>query len=343
MIKRNKVTIYDIAEQAGVSIGTVSRVLKGSANVKPATRAKIEEVIARCNYQPSAVARGLTQSHTHTLGIILPKLTNPNYVKIFEGAYDEAAANGYVMMLFPWENMNAAGQDIVVVLGERRLDGVIICLEFIANEMEKWRRKLDAIQQYMPVVLTGSMPQALEYPSVTNDLAERTAQTIQMLAERGHERIALLGGFDESDAPYSRDAGYARGLQAAHLPYIREYRQFGLCTIDDGARQFETMLSQLLPSQWPTAVIAANDLVGVGVMRAAQARGLRVPEDVSVIGCDNIFICDCVQPPLTSVCTHQSETGRLAVRMLLGLEESGRRMMPCEMIERGSCCERKKA
>ncbi|MCE5344286.1 MAG: LacI family transcriptional regulator [Eubacteriales bacterium] len=333
-------TIYDIAEHAGVSIATVSRVMRGETGVSAKTRRKVEEVITRYNYQPSAYARGLTQKHTKTYGIILPKLANPNYVMLFEGAYDEAAANGYAMSLFPWENMNDAGLDVVEVLSERRLDGVIICLEFIgADELETWRNKLTAIRQYMPVVLTGTMPPGLDFPSVTVDLSECVHKSVEYLAKLGHERIALLGGFDEQLMPYSRDASYRKALEEAHLPMVDQYRVFGRCTVEDGKRQLDEMLSHLVPSQWPTAIIAANDMVAFGVLHAAEGRGLRMPEDLSVIGCDDVFYTEYSNPPLTSMRTRQTEIGCRAVQMLLDESVRGQETLPCELIVRRSCAQ----
>lgn len=331
-------TIYDIAEHAGVSIATVSRVLRGENGVSEKTRRRVEEVIAKYNYQPSAYARGLTQKHTRTYGIILPKLANPNYVMLFEGAYDEAAANGYAMTLFPWENMNAAGLDVVEVLSERRLDGVIICLEFIgADELERWRSQLTAIRQYMPVVLTGTMPPGLDFPSVTVDLSECVHRIVTYLAELGHERIALLGGFNERGIPFSRDESYRQALEEMHLPRVGQYRVFGRCTVEDGKRQLDEMLSNLVRTQWPTAVIAANDMVALGVLHAAESRGLRVPEDLSVVGCDDVFFAEYSSPPLTSMRTHQTEVGRRAVKMLLDESARGQVKLDGELVIRKSC------
>ncbi len=183
------------------------------------------------------------------------------------------------------------------MLSERRLDGVILCLEFIgADELETWRSKLTAIRQYMPVVLTGTMPPGLDFPSVTVDLSACVHTIVEYLTGLGHERIALLGGFDEQNMPLSRDASYHAALEAAHLPQVTQYRVFGRCTVEDGRRQLDEMLTSLVPSQWPTAVIAANDMVALGVLRAAENRGLRVPGDLSVVGCDDVIYAEYSSP-----------------------------------------------
>ena len=125
------VTIYDIASEAGVSIATVSRVLRGEANVSEATRKKVQDVIDRRNYRPSSIARGLTSKTTHSLGIILPKLLNPHYAMIFTGAQEEARKLGYTMSLFPWSSLDTREYNPAAMLAERRLDGLIVCVEYL--------------------------------------------------------------------------------------------------------------------------------------------------------------------------------------------------------------------
>ncbi len=341
-MEKDRQTIYNIAERAGVSIATVSRVLRGSKAVSDKTRRRVEEVIAKCHYQPSAYARGLSQRKTKTLGIILPKISNPNYALLFEGAYDEAAANGYVMTLFPWENMNAAGLDLVEVLGERRLDGVVICLEFIDRAtLSDWREKLRVLRKYMEVVLIGSVPPEMDDAAVVTDLSALLRETAKYLIAMGHERIALVGGFDETGVPGSRDEGYREALKEAKLPLISDYRAFGHCTAEDGEQLTDAMLSRLKPSQWPTAVVAANDMTALGVLRALEKRGLQVPKDVSVVGCDDVYLASYARPPLTTVSTRQRLIGRRAVQMLLDETLRGRETMAFDLIERQSCAKPK--
>lgn len=335
-------TIYDIAEEAGVSIATVSRVLRGENTVTDKTRKRVEDVIMRLNYQPSAIARGLTQRHSRTFGIILPKLDNPHYARFFKAAYDEAAKAGYAMLLFPLEAMKDAKQNLSDVLAERRLDGVVMYTEYIGEEDRREQLDLiEAIRQYMPVVMIGSSTQVRNLPSVTIDLSECVRMLVRYLAEQGHERIALLGGFREKETACTRDAGYREALKEARLPYISDYRVFGKCTTEDGEAGMNELLDKLIPSQWPTAVIAANDLVALGAIHALEVRGKRVPEDMTVVGCDNLFFDVYIRPSLTSVNTRQDYIGRRAVQMLLDETQRGTETVPCELIVRESSAVRR--
>ena len=153
------VTIYDIASEAGVSIATVSRVLRGEANVSESTRKKVQDVIDRRNYRPSSIARGLTSKTTHSLGIILPKLLNPHYAMIFTGAQEEARKLGYTMSLFPWSSLDTREYNPAAMLAERRLDGLIVCVEYLPPDHDvQVLSALRDLRQYMPVFLIGCVP-----------------------------------------------------------------------------------------------------------------------------------------------------------------------------------------
>ena len=338
IMNQSGTTIYDVASEAGVSIATVSRVLKGEASVASDTRRRVEEVIARRNYRPSSIARGMISKTTHSLGIVLPKLLNPNYAMIFTGAFDGARARGYSMSMFPW----AAIADIQVanpalLLPERRLDGVIICVEYLpAALQEAFHQSLRELRAYMPVVLIGCVPGDLDYPTITYNMAEITRSTVNELVSLGHERIALIGGMAEDQDELRRDVGYRQGLEAARLPYVDSYRVFSGGTAEDGEQAVDKLLSSLLPAHWPTAFIALNDMVAMGCMQALRGRGLRIPEDVSVVGCDNLFCAPYLSPPLTSINTHQQSLGRDAVELLLSGEKK-RESVKWEWVHRASC------
>ena len=332
-----KNTIYDIAAEAGVSIATVSRVLRGENTVTEKTKKRVQDVILRLNYQPSAIARGLTQRHSKTLGIALPRLDNPHYSLFYKGAYDEALKAGYTLLVFSWEKMKDANWDPAGMLVERRLDGVAIYTDYASGEdASNELNALRAIRQYMPVVLIGHNLPTKEYPSVTIDLKECVSLMVEHLASLGHERIALLGGLRDMQTEGTRDAGYFEALKRAKLPFVSDYRVYGDCTPEGGQTALNELLERLIPSQWPTAVIAANDLTAMGAICAAEAHGLRVPEDMAIVGCDNLFFGAYMHPSLTSIDTHQTYIGCRAVQMLLDESLQTEEHVPCQLILRES-------
>ena len=328
-------TIYDIAAEAGVSITTVSRVLRGNGSVSAATKEKVEAAIARHNYHPSAIAQGMTSKKTYTLGMILPKLLNPNYAMIYTGANDEARRNGHLISLFPWSSIS--DERPALSLANRRLDGLIVCVEYLSPEVkEQLQTTLNELRQYMQIVLIGCVPSYYNFPTISYSMAEIMRQAVKYLVSLGHEKIAFIGGAEEDRDEQRRDVGYTQGLQEAQLPCIASYRVFCRGTAEAGEEALEGMLSSLLPTYWPTAVIALNDLVAMGCMNAARKRGLRLPEDLSILGCDNLFCAPYLTPALTSIDTRQQELGANAVRLLLSGEER-RESAGWEFVYRDSC------
>ena len=337
LMSSKNATIYDIASEAGVSIATVSRVLRGETNVSPATREKIRQAIERHNYRPSSIARGLTGKTTHSLGIILPKLLNPHYAMIFTGAQEEAQKQGYTVSLFPWASLDTDAYNPATMLIERRLDGLIVCVEYLPPDHDgKVLEALRTLRRYMPVVLIGSVPPWYDFPAVANDNAAMMHKTVSYLTGLGHEKIAFIGGVQEDKDPCRRDVGYERGLADAKLPYTASYRAYGKGTAEAGKAALCEMLGGLRREYWPTAVIALNDLVAMGCMEAAREHGLRIPEEMSIIGCDNLFCAPYLYPPLTSINTCQQQTGARAVQMLISGEQK-RETVDWEFVERASC------
>ena len=331
------ITIYDIASDAGVSIATVSRVLRGETNVSEATRKKVQDVIDRRNYRPSSIARGLTSKTTHSLGIILPKLLNPHYAMIFTGAQEEARNLGYTMNLFPWSSLDTREYNPATMLAERRLDGLIVCVEYLPPDHEEQvHAALQDLQQYMPVVLIGCVPPSYDFPAVTQNTVAMMQEIVRYLTGLGHERIAFIGGVQEDKDPFRRDVGYENGLRDARLPYTASYRVYCRGTAEDGSAALDGMLDSLKPEYWPTAVIALNDLVAMGCMDTARKRGLSVPDRLSVIGCDNLFCAPYLTPPLTSINTHQQRTGARAVQLLIS-RENRQDTADWDLVERASC------
>ena len=336
-MNNENVTIYDIASDAGVSIATVSRVLRGESNVSEVTRKKVLEAIDRRNYRPSSIARGMTSKTTHSLGIILPKLLNPHYAMIFTGAQEEARQSGYTMSLFPWSSLDTREYNPAAMLAERRLDGLIVCVEYLPPDHEEQvLTALRDLRQYMPVVLIGCVPPSYDFPGVTNNNAAMIQEVVRYLTSLGHERIAFIGGVREDQDPLRRDMGYEDGLRDARLPYIASYRAYCKGTAEDGAAALGGMLASLKPEYWPTAVIALNDLVAMGCMDVARKQHIPIPQQLSLVGCDNLFCAPYLSPPLTSIDTHQQRTGARAVQLLIS-GENKRETAGWDLVERASC------
>ncbi|MBQ9326256.1 MAG: LacI family DNA-binding transcriptional regulator [Clostridia bacterium] len=330
-------TIYDIAREAGVSIATVSRVVRGEENVSKKTREKVQAVIQSRNFMPSSLARGMSSRRSYTLGIVLPRLTNPNYAEIFTGASEEARSRGYHISMFPWQSLIDPQGNQALTLASWRLDGVIICVEYTPeNQGETLIRSLEALRSYMPVVLIGCVPQCLQYPAITYHMAEIVRQTVSYLTGLGHEKIALIGGMEADQDESRRDVGYLEGLADHKLPFISSYRVFCRGTPEEGEKALDAILDGLMPAYWPTAVLALNDLVAMGLYRSAKKHGLSIPNDLSIMGCDNIVSAAYLSPALTTIDMCQQALGKRAVDLLL-CGEDVRQRAEWKLVERESC------
>lgn len=341
MMTGKRITIRDIAQEAGVSIATVSRVLAGQTNVSPATAQAVQRAVDKYDFTPSALARGLNQQRTNTIGMVMPSIKNPYYAEMYADTQVFAEEKGYTLTLFSRLTENPIDEALVRSVRERRLEGIIINDELFGSNQQENERLVTLLKKSMPVVLIGCMQPTLPCPSITIDLTECMRLSLEYLISLGHERIAYIGGHDDRSVRGSRDEGFMRTLQSSKLPYVSEYRLFGECTADEGRRLMAHLLDSLLPSQRPTAVVAANDLVALGAMRAIQEKGLNIPNDISLIGCDDQFFAPLLSPPLTSVNTRALDVGKLAIDMLLeGADEREHRSVPCEMVLRGTCAAR---
>ena len=184
------------------------------------------------------------------------------------------------------------------------------------------------------------MPPEYDFPAIANNNAAMTREIVAYLTGLGHERIAFIGGVREDNDPLRREVGYREGLKDARLPYTDSYRVYCKGTPAAGREALRSMLDGIRPEYWPTAVIAMNDLTAMGCLAEARDRGLKLPEDMSVIGCDDLFCAPYLTPALTSINSHQQRTGARAVELLLSGEDR-RETADWELVERSSCARAK--
>ncbi|MBQ8095349.1 MAG: LacI family DNA-binding transcriptional regulator [Clostridia bacterium] len=330
-------TIYDIASAAGVSITTVSRVLRGEPNVAQRTRTKVENAIEQLQYQPNAAARGMAGGKTGTLGIVLPQLLNPHYAMIYTGAVSAAIESGQNLQLFSRHDILGKGASALPALMNPHLDGIVLYLEYPQREgLEQLEKTLNEIHRSMPFVLIGTVAPELPYPAISYNMAAIMKSTVSYLTGLGHRRIAFIGGAADSTNELRRDIGYQQGLREAGIIYRDDYRIPCSDTLEAGSSALRQLLDHLPRSEWPSAVIALNDLVATGLMASARTYGLRLPDDLSVIGCDNLFYAPYLTPSLTTIDLHQQQLGINAIRLLLS-GDSRRENAAWHLIERNSC------
>ncbi len=304
------VTIGMVAAAAGVSPSTVSRVLNGTAVVNDFKKQAIDEAIARLGFVPNPAARGLAGGRTFSVGVVTQALDSPFYGAAMRGIEDALLPRGY-SPLFVSGHWNAVAEArCIAVLQARRVDGIIVLTGRLTDAA------LQSYAQTQPLVVTGRTLKAPGLYTLNFDNFEGARLATEHLLQLGHRRIAFIAGDADHPDANERLRGYREALKNAGLPFEQglvvpgEYHELsGLLAVD------RLMATQ----QRFTAIFAANDQMAVGAALACQRRSLRVPEDVSIVGFDDLPTSQFAIPPLTSVQQPAYELGRLSASAMLQL------------------------
>ncbi len=303
------ITIKDIAKRAGLSYAQVSRALNDKFGVKPVTRAKIVEIAAKMGYRPNAMARGLITRTTRTIGLIVPDLHNPFFPEI-AGAIEaaaEAAGYGVFYSVSDWDPVQE--DRYLSLYFEHRLDGVIIApvqRSRVANPLD--------IPRGFPAVYVASVPKHADHPWVAIDNVRGGRMATEHLIAQGYRSIAFIGAKDGSDTGVQRRRGYRQALKHYGLSYDSDFVRLGPFTPKGASDAVQGMIDS---RKLPDAVFAENDVLAVAVIQTLADGGYRVPEDVAVVGFDNIPIASLHAIELTTVAQPIIEMGRCAIGLLL--------------------------
>jgi DNA-binding LacI/PurR family transcriptional regulator len=342
MAETRGITIFDIAREAEVSIATVSRALGEAPNPRSKKQRKVIEIAKKYNFRPSIVAGGLNRGKTKLLGVILPEIAHPFYCEIFSVAEAEARAAGCSIVFHRRADSAEGYQAFLDTLIRQRLDGLLLAGGLVENARGPSKLQfLDHLRHYMPVVLLGQAVEGFACACVTVDLAEGARISVRHLHALGHRRIMLLGGEPIYRSSGARETGYLDEMARLGLPVEKEPRHEGGYMPIDGEAGVLKLLQRLPKALWPTAILAVNDLVALGAIHQLARMGLRVPEDMAVVGCDNQFFGAYLTPPLTTLDLGTVESARLAMRYLLDPPELGGEPMvhwkQPQLIVRESC------
>lgn len=306
------VTIYDVAREANVSMATVSRVVNGNPNVKPATRKKVLEVIDKLGYRPNAVARGLASKKTTTVGVIIPDISSTFFAELARGIEDIATMYKYNIILSNSDqNLDKELHLLNTMLG-KQVDGIVFMGGNITSELVEEFEKSS-----VPIVLAGSIEESEKIPSVNIDYEQATYDAIHSFIEKGHKEIAIaIGPLVEPINREKKLAGYKRALNEAGIKFKEDFVVEGDYTYDSGIEVIEKLLEQ---STKPTAIFSGSDEMALGVVHGAEDRGFNIPEDFEVISSDNTRLSLMVRPQLTTVVQPLYDIGAVAMRLLTKL------------------------
>lgn len=298
----------DIAREARVSMSTVSHVLNGTRFVSPELRQRVLEAAERLGYRHNALARSLRTKRSHTLALVIPDITNPYYPEIARGVLQVADAAGYVTVLCSSDRNPAKEVAILRALESRRVDGIIF------NPSGFYPDQVSVLKSLrIPLVLLGSRVNDPAFDLVLTN-PRGAYEPVSYLIALGHRRIGFIGGLHEISPRPRKYTGYVEALRDAGLPVNDDLITQGNYSQEAGYENARRLLSLLKP---PTAIFAANDLMAIGAMVAVREAALAIPEDVSVIGFDDIPQASITTPRLTTVVVPKYEMGRTAAELLL--------------------------
>jgi LacI family transcriptional regulator len=337
MAKRHKIdgrpTIGQIAEAAGVSVPTVSKVLNGREDVSLQTRARVERIIEEYGFVRNRAARALRKGKTGMIDLVVPRLDDDYFLPILQGVEQVFKELGIRLVLTSTQYETEQELRWVNTLTDRSTDGILLVLpsDDVLQHLSKYTLPFVVIHNQ------GGLRSTV--PSVTITSWEGGFVATNHLIELGHRRIAYIGKNVNSMDAVERFAGYRSALEVAKLPIDPTLECEGQFTTNDGYLATKILMALEHP---PTAIFAGNDHQAMGVYRALYELGVTIPRDVSVVGFDNLSYSELVNPPLTTVHVPRLELGRVAATMLLRLVDEKPldvtlMMLPTRLLERQSC------
>lgn len=326
-------TVKEIAAIAKVSVATVSRALQRPEIVSEETRQRIHEVVKRLGYTPNALARNLRTARTRLIIALLPDIANPFFSEVIRGIEQVAHENGYSVLLGETQSSLVREQAYADMVAARQADGIITMSH---------RVPAIPIDGRLPVVNACEYVKDKKISSVYIDNVAAAGAAVDYLVTLGHRDIAFIAGPSSSPICVDREQGYQLALQRAKIPANPGLTAVGDFSIEAGERAIDLFLSQ---GQSFSAVFCSNDEMAIGAMRALISHGLRVPEDVSVVGFDDIRFARYTSPPLTTVAQPKNALGREAMTMLIELLNDPevpprKRVLSAELVVRGSTAPR---
>jgi len=305
-MNKKKATVYTVAKHAGVSIATVSRALVGSRKVTPQTRERVMQAVENLNFEPNPSARRLAYQKTETIALVFPDISGPFYSTVIRGVEQEAGRHDHNVLIYGTHGKESSGRYLRTL--SSKVDGLIIMARSV-DEDSLWSLE----RQGIPFVLLGHSNGQIQCSSIAVDNEAGAYKAAAHLLGHGHQRIGIITGPENSPDNKGRLQGYQKALLDAGISLQQNMVVPGNFKHEGGQIAIQKLLEGNSP---PTAVLAANDEMAIGAIDAAQQMSLRVPEDLAVIGFDDIQMSALTRPSLTTVRQPMQLLGEAAVTLL---------------------------
>jgi LacI family transcriptional regulator len=315
---RRHPTVADVARRARVSRATVSRVLNQYAHIRPEVRARVERAMQALGYRPDAVARSLARRETRTLGLVVADITNPFYAETARAVLETAKANGYNVILCNTDNQPRVQEEYIEVLRQRRVDGIIFGSVFLDDPVVE-----GLVAVGYPCLMYNRRLRSRRGHFIVLDNVRASHDLTRHLVALGHRRIGFVSGLPNISTAAERLRGYYAALRETGLSAESDLIRPGAFQAGTAQEAAQDLLKR---RGRPTAIVASNDVMALGVIQAAADLGVRIPEDLAVVGFDDIEIADHPRVQLTTMAQQKAEMGRLAARGILEVIRGGPRL-----------------
>jgi len=327
------ITLKMVAERAGVSVNTASRAINNKSDINEKTKKRVLKVAQELGYVQNATAVALRTKKTRTLGVVIADNRNPFYAEVLNGMEEAAREKNYHIILANTQRDYRKEEEAINLLLAKRVDGLLITPVQDRNDDIK---KL--IEANIPFVIVGRDFENIEVDAVYNDEVKGGFFATEYLIKKGHKRIAFINGFLHKSPAQGRLEGYKKALKEHGIPLDDMMVSVGDIDVEDGYERTKQMLEKNLDF---TAIFAYNDMMAFGAMQAVKEKGLRIPEDIGLVGYDDISFSSLISPSLSTIRLKKQELGAESVKLLLSRINGSREkmkkiMLNVELIVRGT-------
>jgi len=332
----NNINLKKVAEKAGVSIATVSRVINNSPSVNPQTRARIQKIIKDLNYSPNRVAKRLRNRNVSSklLGVLIPDIQNPFYVEVLRGIEDVAYLHEYALIVCNFSQDEVKEKMYLDLMRSESVDGLIT-----APTSEEDQQVIELARSGLPMVCVDRDLVGIDVDSVLVDNRKGAYLAVDYLAKKGYTRIAYISGIPKIPSSRDREKGYRDALRDNHIPFKESLVKYGDSRHESGVKLCAELLDLEQP---PDAIFAGNNLITLGALETIHTRGLKIPEEIAVVGFDDMYWSISLNPPLTAVRQPAYNIGKCAAEQLISRIDSPGRptsqmILKTELMVRNSC------
>lgn len=329
------ITIKEIAQKAGVSIATVSRALSNSDKVQPVTRKKILRIAKELNYNPNIIARNFATKKSNIIGLILPDISDEFFSEIIHSIDKTAFENGYFTMVISSHRNRSLVESINTMMHSGLVGGFILLVPFMSNEIIK-ALKCDKV----PFVIISGHSDIGDYDVITVDNYKASFKAVEFLVSKGYSKIGFISGPVENNDAFYRLKGFADATKKFKVEVKDHWMLKGNFTLASGE---QAMLKLLRHRDLPQVVYASNDMMAIGCYNAIKSKGLKIPEDIAVIGFDDVLLAEYTEPSLTTTKVDTEKMGSLAASRLIekilhsNETKPKKNIIPTQLIIRNSC------